>query len=433
MSAAPQILASAFRPTPVESPGGGRVRDKRDPAPSDIMRVHGKNGAVPLHRLAAQAWAAMLCAARADGIAAPLLLIVSGYRSSRHQARLWAKARAKYGSPEEARKWVAPPGSSAHQSGRAVDLYLGTSNDSRNVAALRRTPAYLWLVANAQRFGFYPYEREPWHWEYNPPATPEQREFSGAVSAGRMEVASVPVLARHAGSGPALVLRWNDMPAAPAEVDVVIHLHGYNQPRMTLPNDIEPISGLDLGGRSRPTVGILPRGHFTGVQMRRGRAFVYTFPALDGTNGRRDGVARLVNFSLERFAATAGGSPPRCGRLILTAHSGGGQPVLRILRFVDPQEVHIYDGLYGSPDTLAAWARRHLQQDRAAATPGGAMRVFFGPSTTRFSRELRAAIAPHLTRELARRYRVEETAVPHNQIPRRFGRRILADASADVR
>ncbi len=36
------------------------------------------------------------------------------------------------------------------------------------MATLRRKPAYLWLREHAERFGFYPYEREPWHWEYNP-------------------------------------------------------------------------------------------------------------------------------------------------------------------------------------------------------------------------------------------------------------------------
>jgi LAS superfamily LD-carboxypeptidase LdcB len=88
----------------------------------------------------------------------------------------------KYGSPSEARKWVAPPGGSAHQSGRAIDLYLGSSNDSRNVARLRRTPAYQWMVKNARRFGFYPYEREPWHWEYNPPS--QARELEGESEVG---------------------------------------------------------------------------------------------------------------------------------------------------------------------------------------------------------------------------------------------------------
>lgn len=172
--------AGGFVPVAVESPGGGRIRDKRDPAPTDLATVPGHScrgaskGSVRLHRLAARAWRAMVDAARADGIAHPLLLATSGYRSSSHQRRLWERALAKYGSPQVARRWVAPPGSSAHQSGRAIDLLLGVGsslcNSSRNVANLRRTDAYRWLAANARRYGFYPYEREPWHWEYNPPA-----------------------------------------------------------------------------------------------------------------------------------------------------------------------------------------------------------------------------------------------------------------------
>jgi LAS superfamily LD-carboxypeptidase LdcB len=39
------------------------------------------------------------------------------------------------------------------------------------VADQRQTPAWQWLVGNAERFGFYPYTTEPWHWEYNPPST----------------------------------------------------------------------------------------------------------------------------------------------------------------------------------------------------------------------------------------------------------------------
>ena len=31
---------------------------------------------------------------------------------------------------------------------------------------MSRTPAYRWLVANADRFGFVPYPFEPWHWEW---------------------------------------------------------------------------------------------------------------------------------------------------------------------------------------------------------------------------------------------------------------------------
>lgn len=160
-----------FKAVPVENPGGGRIKDKTPPQVSDLVAVPGSSGqSVQLHRLAAAAWQAMVSAARADGLADPLLRPTSGYRDPERQARLWREALARYGSPEKARKWVAPPGSSAHQSGRAIDLYLGGKNDSSNVANLRQLPTYRWLVANAQRFGFYPYEQEPWHWEYNPPA-----------------------------------------------------------------------------------------------------------------------------------------------------------------------------------------------------------------------------------------------------------------------
>lgn len=161
-----------FVPTPVENPGGGRIRDKRAPSKADLVNVLGVGQRqIPLHRVAASAWQAMVNAARAAGIAEPLLRPTSGFRDPARQAVLWEQALKKYGSPEIARKWVAPPGGSPHQSGRAIDLYLGGSNDSANVGRLRTLPAYHWLVANARRFGFYPYEAEPWHWEYNPPAT----------------------------------------------------------------------------------------------------------------------------------------------------------------------------------------------------------------------------------------------------------------------
>jgi D-alanyl-D-alanine carboxypeptidase len=158
------------QPVPVESPGGGRIKDKTEPAPSDLVTIDGYGGAkVPIHRLAALFWSRLIDAARIDGIADPYLLPVSGYRSVAQQQQLWQAALEKYGSPEKARMYVAPPGSSAHQSGRAVDCWLGSSPDSQNVAKQQQTAAYAWLVDNAQRFGFYPYEKEPWHWEYNPP------------------------------------------------------------------------------------------------------------------------------------------------------------------------------------------------------------------------------------------------------------------------
>ena len=154
---------------PVERPGGGRIEDRTPPVADDIVVMAGLDRDIPLHRLAAEAWAALTEAARVDGHEAPLLLPVSGYRTVEEQAWLWEGALAKYGDPEVACLWVARPGTSAHQSGRAIDCHLGYDIESEHVDALRVTPAYRWLVANAVRFGFYPYDTEPWHWEYNPP------------------------------------------------------------------------------------------------------------------------------------------------------------------------------------------------------------------------------------------------------------------------
>lgn len=82
------------------------------------------------------------------------LQITSGYRSPAVQQQLWNDALAKYGSPEAARKWVAPPGNSQHNHGYAVDLKF--VNDA----------AKQWAHANAGQFGLaFPMGHEPWHVE----------------------------------------------------------------------------------------------------------------------------------------------------------------------------------------------------------------------------------------------------------------------------
>lgn len=76
--------------------------------------------------------------------------VTSGYRSPEHQARLYAAALQKYGSEQEARRWVAPPGKSKHGEGVAADL----GGDLE------------WAAANAAKFGLHrPMSWEPWHFE----------------------------------------------------------------------------------------------------------------------------------------------------------------------------------------------------------------------------------------------------------------------------
>src|SRR2546429_1504523 len=159
------------------------------------------------------------------------------------------------------------------------------------------------------------------------------------VPQGREEVSHVPLLASHKGTQPDLILRWNDMRQVPAEVDVVVHLHGYScvGEDMSLVIDQEPRSGLDFSdpdapatpGRAVPTLGLLPRGSFGGGRR-------YTFPALT----TRTGLDDLVHFGLERFGRRLGVRDIRVRRRILTAHSGGGQALVDILVHSDPDEVH---------------------------------------------------------------------------------------------
>ncbi|MET1007259.1 MAG: D-alanyl-D-alanine carboxypeptidase family protein, partial [Propionibacteriaceae bacterium] len=48
--------------------------------------------------------------------------VSSGWRSTAEQERLFREAVTEHGSEAEAARWVSRPGTSAHESGRAVDL-----------------------------------------------------------------------------------------------------------------------------------------------------------------------------------------------------------------------------------------------------------------------------------------------------------------------
>ncbi|GIE99852.1 phage tail tip lysozyme [Paractinoplanes rishiriensis] len=232
---------------------------------------------------------------------------------------------------------------------------------------------------------------------------------------GQLVVERLPQLARHAGVPPDLVLRWNRVPAG-ARVDVVVHLHGYSARgrALRLVRDKLPSSGLDLGMRPAPTLAVLPRGHFFGGGSGRG----FSFPALR----RRGAVVALADEAIRHLNAATGAGATR-GRLIVTAHSGGGAALMHILADLDPDEVHSFDALYTDPGPLIAWARR-----KAAAGGDGAMRVLFRPGEGTAANSLRVARAV----PRSARFRVECTTVPHNDIPGAYGGRLLADPAADL-
>jgi D-alanyl-D-alanine carboxypeptidase len=81
----------------------------------------------------------------------------SGWRSPEYQSRLLREAVAKYGSAQEAARWVATADTSAHVAGVAVDV---GSFDAR-----------AWLSEHGARYGLCQiYRNEPWHFELRPEA-----------------------------------------------------------------------------------------------------------------------------------------------------------------------------------------------------------------------------------------------------------------------
>ena len=113
-----------------------------------------------------EAYKQMIAAAHADPTVKlkasdKYLKIISAFRSPDYQEQLRRQ------SPNAGRAGLAV--NSPHFTGRALDIYVGGSpvdTKDSNRAIQVNTPAYRWLVRNAERFGFRPYFYEPWHWEY---------------------------------------------------------------------------------------------------------------------------------------------------------------------------------------------------------------------------------------------------------------------------
>ena len=262
----------------------------------------------------------------------------------------------------------------------------------------------------------------------------------GIVAAGEAYLRDTPVLRAHAGTQPDLFLRWNEMPLDAAALDVVVHLHGFSREGGAMPlAEKVPRSGLDLSGRWRPTLAMLPRGNWL-------RYSWYDHPAM-----LAGGIDRLIEYGLARFAAALPVAPAaglEMDRFILTAHSGGGMPALDTIADArqPPDELHIFDGLYGR-DPASGDPMRGLETidhwlgERLAREPGrrGALRVVYieqqtGPFSKRvgelIARHL-AAVEPALAASLRRRYRVEPSAVQHARVAQRCGPDLLAAADAE--
>jgi D-alanyl-D-alanine carboxypeptidase len=116
----------------------------------------------------AAAWRAMKQRATEAGVQ---LLLVSGFRSVRHQADIIRRKLAAGQSIEQILAVNAAPGFSEHHTGRAVDI--ATPGTRPLTTEFESSSAFAWLRANAAAFGFrmpyargnrFGFEYEPWHW-----------------------------------------------------------------------------------------------------------------------------------------------------------------------------------------------------------------------------------------------------------------------------
>ncbi len=122
----------------------------------------------------------MIDAAAADGVS---LLPCYGYRTLEQSAQLFEKQVNRQlalgldqeAALEEAKHWVAPPGTSDHHTGLALDIV--TPEHQVLDHAFAQTPAAQWMAQHSAQYGFvirFPEDKqeitgityEPWHLRY---------------------------------------------------------------------------------------------------------------------------------------------------------------------------------------------------------------------------------------------------------------------------
>ena len=149
---------------------------KKSPHPQyieqqDLIEIKDEGRSFQLHPDAFTAWKKMKDAARTEGIS---LYIISAFRSFERQSEIIEQKREKGVSEEDIFKVSAPPGSSEHHTGKAVDI--NTKGFPALEEDFEKSEAFKWLSLNAKNYGFrlsYPKKNrfgmayEPWHWFYD--------------------------------------------------------------------------------------------------------------------------------------------------------------------------------------------------------------------------------------------------------------------------
>jgi hypothetical protein len=145
--------------------GGKKAYDIRGFLESQLVNVPGQDAR--LHAKASASFVEMHEAAAKDGVD---LKILSSYRVPKNK---------------QSDNPYAVASNSSHSYGLAMDLRLSvdadhtadnekfkvseiTTGDANNLMKYYKSSVTKWMVMNGAKFNFYPYQNEPWHYEYNP-------------------------------------------------------------------------------------------------------------------------------------------------------------------------------------------------------------------------------------------------------------------------
>jgi LAS superfamily LD-carboxypeptidase LdcB len=146
--AGPRVLAASRSADAAGVPGTPTPNPPAAPDSSDALDSSGAPATGLDPELVRRVDAAAADAA-AEGVS---LTITSGWRSAADQQALVEQMVVRYGSEQEAHRWVLPPETSAHVQGLAVDV--------------GGTEGALWLSEHGAAYGLCrTYENEVWHFE----------------------------------------------------------------------------------------------------------------------------------------------------------------------------------------------------------------------------------------------------------------------------
>jgi outer membrane protein OmpA-like peptidoglycan-associated protein/LAS superfamily LD-carboxypeptidase LdcB len=280
----------------------------------------------------------------------------SGYRGSDHQRRLWLRYFERYyDKTQQARATIpegphsapavsymlttfklpnriAAPGYSNHQGGIAIDFeqergkpyQITNSYEAAEQRKWRASWFFDWVNRNAVRFGFKPYIKEAWHWEYRPNEVSARLPRSNGP-AKEQEYESAPVARPFLGGfvhtftstslGLVVSIFCPKTAMSRQSVDVLVYAHGLLSPCPPVPKNL-PEDFI--------TKGPFRLGEIVNASNRAAILVVPFFdwkPRQKHALGKPAHLNRLVDEVLATVAAIRGNTPLSLSKLILAGHS----------------------------------------------------------------------------------------------------------------